>query len=138
MQRLKSIETGLLQKQSVTDVLQISVFKNFAVFTGTHLCWSFFLIKLQALINVNHGLISTIFWYLCVTLFKVSNRSIRRRCGICSKLIIKTPERCQVVQRCSVKKIFIKTNFFIGHLWWLLLYFALVYVRNGQKKCENQ
>ena len=28
---------------------KIGVFKNFANFTGTNLCWSLFLIKLQAL-----------------------------------------------------------------------------------------
>ena len=28
---------------------KISVLKNFAIFTGNHLCWSLFLIKLQAL-----------------------------------------------------------------------------------------
>ena len=28
--------------------IKISVRKNFAIFTGKHLCWSLFLIKLQA------------------------------------------------------------------------------------------
>ena len=36
------------QKQSFGYVLQIGVLKNFANFTGKHLCWSLFLIKLQA------------------------------------------------------------------------------------------
>ena len=33
------------QKQLFADVLQIGVLKNFAIFTGKHLFWSFFLIK---------------------------------------------------------------------------------------------
>ena len=28
-------------------------------------------------------------------MFKVNNRNIRTRCELCSKLIIKIPERCQ-------------------------------------------
>ena len=35
-------------KQPFTDVLQNGVLKNFATFTGKYMCWSFFLIKLQA------------------------------------------------------------------------------------------
>ena len=30
-----------------------------------------------------------------IYLFKVNNRNARKRCGICSTLTIKTPERCQ-------------------------------------------
>ena len=29
-------------------LFKIGILKNFAIFTGKHLCWSFFLIKLQA------------------------------------------------------------------------------------------
>ena len=42
------IITVNLQKQLLSDVLQIGVFKSFAIFTQKHLCWSLFLIKLQA------------------------------------------------------------------------------------------
>ena len=35
------------QMQSFADVHQIDVLKNFANFTGKHLCWSLFLIRLQ-------------------------------------------------------------------------------------------
>ena len=34
-----------IQKQPFADVHKIGVPKNFAIFTGKHLCWSFFLIK---------------------------------------------------------------------------------------------
>ena len=40
-----------LQKQAYTDVLQNRFFRNFSIFTGKHLCWSLFLIKLQAYFN---------------------------------------------------------------------------------------
>ena len=30
-----------------------------------------------------------------IYLFKVNNRNIRKKCKICSKLTIKSPERCQ-------------------------------------------
>ena len=38
-----------VQKQSPEVLYKKSVFKNFANFTGKHLCWSLFLIELQAL-----------------------------------------------------------------------------------------
>ena len=38
-----------------------------------------------------------------IYLFKVNNRSTRKRCEICSKLTIKTPERCQW-RNCRVMK----------------------------------
>ena len=34
-------------KTSQQNIIQKAVLKNFAIFTGKHLCWSFFLIKLQ-------------------------------------------------------------------------------------------
>ena len=37
------------QKQPPEVFYKKAVFKNFAIFTGKHLCWSLFLIKLQAL-----------------------------------------------------------------------------------------
>ena len=40
-----------LQKQAYADVLQNRFFRNFPIFTGKHLCWSLFLIKLQAYFN---------------------------------------------------------------------------------------
>ena len=36
------------QKQPLADVLQNSVLKNSAIFTGKQLCWTLFLMKLQA------------------------------------------------------------------------------------------
>ena len=41
-----------LQKQSPEVFCERVVFKNFAIFTGRHLCWSSFLIKLQAWIPI--------------------------------------------------------------------------------------
>ena len=32
---------------------------------------------------------------VCIYLLKVNNRNTRKSCEICSKLTIKTPERCQ-------------------------------------------
>ena len=40
--------SGQSQKQAFTDVLQKGVLKNLANFAGKYLCWSLFLIKLQA------------------------------------------------------------------------------------------
>ena len=39
---------GEFQKQLLVDVIKIGHLKNFANFTEKHLCWSLFLIKLQA------------------------------------------------------------------------------------------
>ena len=36
-----------LQKQAYGDVLQNRFFRNFPIFTGKHLCWSLFSIKLK-------------------------------------------------------------------------------------------
>ena len=35
-----SSEPTDVQKQPIPDVLQIGVLKNFAIFTGKHLCWT--------------------------------------------------------------------------------------------------
>ena len=42
---IKSID---LQKQPFIDVFQRGVLKNFAILIRKHLCWSLFLIRLQA------------------------------------------------------------------------------------------
>ena len=39
------------QRQSFADVLKKVVFKNFAKFSGKHLCWSFILIKKDFMSN---------------------------------------------------------------------------------------
>ena len=44
--------------QSFADVLQNDVLKNFTNFTGKHLCWSLFLIKLQL-----HATEVTCYWF---------------------------------------------------------------------------
>ena len=64
-----------LQKQLLTEQIffEIGVLKNFGIFRGKHLCWSVFLIKLQA----------------------------------CNFPV-------------NITK-FLRTAFFIKHLWWLLL-----------------
>ena len=41
-----TIET--VKKQLLADVYEIGSFTNFAIFTGKHLCWGLFLIKLHA------------------------------------------------------------------------------------------
>ena len=46
--RSLSFLIGGLQKQRSQLFLKISVLKNFTIFQGKHLCWSLFLIKLQA------------------------------------------------------------------------------------------
>ena len=45
---------------------KISVLENFAIFTGKHLCWSLFLIKLQALgiLHKNSSFIEHLWWLL--------------------------------------------------------------------------
>ena len=40
-----------LQKQAYADVLQNRFVRNFPIFTGKHLRWSLFLIKMQAYLN---------------------------------------------------------------------------------------
>ena len=42
-----------LQKQPFAAVFQKGVLKNFVIFTGKHMCWSLFIIKLQAFRPVN-------------------------------------------------------------------------------------
>ena len=54
-----------------------------------------------------------------IYLLKVNNRNTRTRCEICSKLTIKTPERCH--WRCS--GVFV-VNF--GHILHLILVFLLL------------
>ena len=62
-----------LQKQACTDVLQNRFFRNFPIFTGKHLCWSLFLIKLQAYFNtcvflwiLRNFLIVNLRWHLSI------------------------------------------------------------------------
>ena len=49
---LNKMLLGLTKPEEATTVgilLKKAILKNFAIFTGTHLCWSLFLIQLQAL-----------------------------------------------------------------------------------------
>ena len=39
----------IMQKEPFADVFKIVILKNFAIFTGKHLCWSLFLIKVNKL-----------------------------------------------------------------------------------------
>ena len=68
---------------------RIGVLKNFTIFTGKHLHWGVFLIKLQTVSlatllkrDSNTG----VFLFL-------QNTSTRERCEICSKLTMKIPKR---------------------------------------------
>ena len=79
--KLHSYLSSRLQMSFETDLL-----KNFAKFTGKHLCWSLFLIKLQASGNF------------------IKKRIQHRRFPL------------------NIEK-FLRTAFFIEHLWWLLLQF---------------
>ena len=45
---MNSFFCNAMQQQSLQMFLKIDVLKNFASFTGKHLCWHLFLIKLQA------------------------------------------------------------------------------------------
>ena len=45
----RQLEVGQLQKQPSQMFYKKAALKNFAIFTGNHLCWSLFLIKLKAL-----------------------------------------------------------------------------------------
>ena len=79
---------------------KLGVLKHFTNFTGKHLFWTLFLIRLQA-------------FYL----LKVNNRNSRTRCGICSKITIKTPE-CRQWRRSGVFNV----NFeHISHLFLMFL-----------------
>ena len=55
---------NIVQKQPSADVL-----KNFAIFTGKHLCWSLFLIKLQAF---RQETAAKVFSWECCDIFKSS------------------------------------------------------------------
>ena len=86
------------------SVPQKSYSQKLEKFIGKHLCWSLFLLKLQAvgLYRNHYRLNKSIGWFNMIAKFlaniyllKVNNRNIRRRCEICSKLITKTPERRQ-------------------------------------------
>ena len=49
---------------------KIGALKNFAYFTGRHLCWSLFLIKLQAFQeNQNAAILVQVFHENCLNLF---------------------------------------------------------------------
>ena len=89
------------QKQPFADVLlKIDVLKNFALFTGKHLCWSLFLIHLQA--------------------FRPAT-FLERGSSMCFPVNIATPTQ---VFSCAYCEIF-KNSFFIKHLWWLLLFISM-------------
>ena len=45
---LINLRDNILQKQQPKVLYKKAVLKNFAIFAGKHLCWSLFLIKLQA------------------------------------------------------------------------------------------
>ena len=45
----KRLSRKSLQKQPCADALQIGALRNFAIFTGKHLCWILVLTKLQGL-----------------------------------------------------------------------------------------
>ena len=47
MHNEKTIITGLTEKKSSVVFYKRGILKNFIKFTGKHLCWSLFLIKLQ-------------------------------------------------------------------------------------------
>ena len=47
------IKENSKQKQPFHDVLQSRLLKNFSVFTGEHLCWSLFLIKLNPFMYID-------------------------------------------------------------------------------------
>ena len=44
----KMFDTGKHRSSHLRCFIKINASKNFAIFTGKHLCWSLFLIKLQA------------------------------------------------------------------------------------------
>ena len=44
---LLQVPTNYRQKQPPKVFYKKAVLKNFAMFTGKHLCWTFFLVKLQ-------------------------------------------------------------------------------------------
>ena len=56
-----------------------------------------------------------------IFLFKVSNRNTRKRCEICSKLIIKTPER----HHWRRSGVFIVNFEYISHIFLVLLLLTL-------------
>ena len=51
---------------------------------------------IKELVSTSHGFLITIETPAGIYLLKVSNRNTRARCEICSKLTIKTPERCRL------------------------------------------
>ena len=63
-----------------------------------------------------------------ICLFKVNNRNSRKRCEICSKLTMKTPERHWRHWRCS--GVFIVNFEHISHLFLLLLLLTLIEQEN--------
>ena len=54
------------QKQPFADDLKIDTLKDFAIFTGKHLCWSLFLIMFEALRSATlseRDSITGVFWW---------------------------------------------------------------------------
>ena len=63
-QRRYSVKKGVLKKQLFANVV-----KDFAYFSGKHLCWSLFLIKLQASLNVQTHLICPLLPTNCLSVW---------------------------------------------------------------------
>ena len=63
-QRRYSVKKGVLKKQLFADVV-----KDFVYFSGKHLCWSLFLIKLQPSQNVQTHLICPLLPTNCLSVF---------------------------------------------------------------------
>ena len=122
-------------------LFKISVLKNFTSFTGKHLCWSLFLIKLQIwrLANLlwrnsNTGAMrkklqssrSQIFFKIGV-IKNFSNFTGKYLCWSIFLIKLQTWRPAALLRRGSNTGVFLeideifKNTFFTEHLWWLLL-----------------
>ena len=80
----------------------------------------FYLVFLNALPYValvfeqerNYEIFHIAYYSANIYLFKFSNRNTRKRCEICSKLIIKTPDDCIEVGLVSLLTLRLLTNIF--------------------------
>ena len=117
MNNASYFDISTFKKQPPEAFYKKTALKHFAIFTGKYLCWSLFLIKLQALKpptllkrDCNIGVAVNIAKFLRTPILK----------NICERL----PQACNVIKKETLAQVFscefcriLKNTFFIKHIW---------------------
>ena len=121
-----------VQKQPAEVFCKKRCSKNFANFTGKHLCWSLFLIKFHAfrLFLISTYLFILIHTYLFILVFRSSRQEVFCKKGVLRNFAKFTGKHlCQSLffNRCFSVNFakFLRTTFLTEHLQWLLLLCSL-------------